>query len=82
MSAALNFTPIVRYDYRVGVPVAGRYSELLNSDASRFGGSDVLNAPQIDSEKISWHDRDNSIAVTLPPLGALLLHKIEDQNRR
>lgn len=79
---ALNFTPIIRYDYRIGVPVAGCYGELLNSDAGRFGGSDVLNAPQIGSEEISWHDRDNSIAVTLPPLGALLLHKIEDQNRR
>ena len=78
---ALNFTPIVRYDYRIGVPVAGCYSELLNSDASRFGGSDVLNAPHIDSEEIPWHNRDNSIAVTLPPFGALLLHKIEHENR-
>ncbi len=66
-----NFTPEVRHDYRIGVPVNGVYEEVLNSDASEFGGSNVINEGEFIPEDYKWHDRDWSIRVTLPPLGAV-----------
>ncbi len=68
-----NFTPEVRRDYRIGVPVAGRYHELLNSDAAVYGGSHVGNASEVATEPIASHGHDQSIALTLPPLGCLFL---------
>ena len=68
----LNFTPVVRHDYRVGVPVAGRYTEVLNSDLERYGGSNICN-PSIASEPVPWHGREQSVSVTLPPLAAVFL---------
>ena len=68
-----NFTPEVRRDYRIGVPVAGRYHELLNSDAAVYGGSNVGNASEVATEPIASHGHDQSIALTLPPLGCLFL---------
>ena len=62
-----NFTPVVRYNYRLGVRKAGSYVEILNSDAAEFGGSNVTNSIQ-DSTPTPWHDQDNSILFTLPPL--------------
>ena len=68
-----NFTPVVREGYRFGVPAAGRWMEIFNSDSEYFGGSNVGNNGGVDSEPRPWHNRDNSIAVTLPPLGAVYL---------
>lgn len=68
-----NFTPVVRNDYRLGVPEPGRYREILNSDAARFGGSAVVNPGLLQSSPIDWHDQPNSIQLTLPPLGAVYL---------
>ena len=68
-----NFTPLVRYDYRIGVPRAGRYLELLNSDAQIYGGSGVGNLGAVSTESVAAHDRPDSIRLTLPPLAALLL---------
>lgn len=69
----LNFTPVVRHGYRVGVPEAGNYRELMNSDFSRYGGSDVCNSGLVASEAIAWHGRGQSIVLTLPPLAGLIL---------
>jgi 1,4-alpha-glucan branching enzyme len=69
----LNFTPVVRRDYRVGVPRAGSYSELLNSDAAIYGGSNVGNLGSLAAEAIPWMGRPCSLSLTLPPLGALIL---------
>jgi 1,4-alpha-glucan branching enzyme len=69
----LNFTPVVRRNYRIGVPRAGIYREVLNSDSRFYGGSDVGNETDIHSEPLSWMGHDNSISLTLPPLGALVL---------
>jgi 1,4-alpha-glucan branching enzyme len=69
----LNFTPVVRTDYCIGVPRAGRYREVLNSDSRFYGGSDVGNGPDITSEPMNWMRRENAIRLTLPPLGALVL---------
>jgi 1,4-alpha-glucan branching enzyme len=68
----LNFTPVPRHDYRVGVPRAGRYRTLLNSDSSYYGGSN-LGSAIASSEPIPCMGRAQSISVTLPPLGALVL---------
>jgi 1,4-alpha-glucan branching enzyme len=67
-----NFTPIVRHDYRIGVPVAGQWLEAANSDDLRYGGSGVLNGV-VETEPVSTHGYDQSIELDLPPLGAVFL---------
>jgi 1,4-alpha-glucan branching enzyme len=71
--ACCNFTPMVRHQYRLGVPVAGAYHEILNSDASEYGGSGVINGDPILSEDRAWHNQPYSIEFTLPPLGIVFL---------
>jgi 1,4-alpha-glucan branching enzyme len=68
-----NFTPVPRQAYRLGVPVAGTYVELLNSDSGTYGGSDVGNGGEVKTEPVAWHGRKQSLTLTLPPLGALWL---------
>ena len=69
----LNFTPVVRDHYRLGVPAAGVYREVLNSDTAVYGGSNVINEGQFVAEAIPWHDQPYSIVITLPPLGSTFL---------
>jgi len=71
----VNFTPIPRPDYRVGVPEGGWYRELLNSDAELYGGSNMGNAGGILSELVPAHGHDQSLSLTVPPLGFVLLKK-------
>jgi 1,4-alpha-glucan branching enzyme len=68
-----NFTPVPRPRYRVGTPFAGRYREILNTDATQYGGSGVVNGDALKSEKAFAHGRAHSVALTLPPLGAVML---------
>ena len=68
-----NFTPLVRRDYRVGVPAAGRYLELLNTDARHYGGSGVGNLGAVSAEAVAAHAHPCSLRLTLPPLAALIL---------
>ena len=68
-----NFTPVVRHDYRIGVPQGGGYREALNSDSEIYGGSDVGNGGWVKAEQIPWHGRPYSLSLTLPPLGGLIL---------
>lgn len=68
-----NFTPEVRYGYRIGVPQSGKYLEVLNSDAAKFGGSGVSNIQELNTEPISWHNQENSLVLTLPPLSTIYL---------
>jgi 1,4-alpha-glucan branching enzyme len=68
-----NFTPVVRHQYRVGVPFAGVYSEVLNSDASHYGGSGVVNTEPMRSEPLYWQSCPHSIVLTLPPLATIIL---------
>ena len=65
-----NFTPVVRYGYRLGVPSEGSYEEIINTDASAFGGSDVVNEAR-ESQPAPWHNQPHSIIFTLPPLAAV-----------
>ena len=71
MLVICNFTPVPRYGYRLGVPLPGRWREVLNSDAPSYGGSGVGNLGGVDSEPIEAHGHAQSLALTLPPLGAL-----------
>jgi 1,4-alpha-glucan branching enzyme len=70
---ACNFTPVVRHDYRIGVPPAAQLREALNTDASVYGGSNVGNLGAVDVMPVESHGRSHSISLTLPPLGALVL---------
>src|SRR5262245_33969101 len=71
--ALLNFTPVPRDGYRIGVPDAGAYIELLNSDADAYGGGNQGNGGVVFTEPIASHGYAQSLILTLPPLGFLLL---------
>ena len=73
MVCILNFTPVVRENYRIGLPAAGRYLEIINSDADTYGGSNCGNAGYIETQDIPWMNFPYSAELTLPPLGGLLL---------
>ena len=70
-----NFTPVPRTGYRIGVGEPGAYTELLNSDSSRYGGSNMGNYGVVHSDPWPLHGRDHSLSLTLPPLAALFLKK-------
>jgi len=63
-----NLTPVVRHNYRIGVPKPGHYAELLNTDAACYGGSDIGNAGGMTSEEVACRGFDQSVVATLPPL--------------
>ena len=69
----LNCTPVPRENYRIGVPAGGRYEELLNSDASVYGGSNVGNEGSVESEPHASHGFAHSLNLRLPPLAMLVL---------
>lgn len=71
----LNFTPVPRDDYRIGVPGPGWYAEILNTDAEIYGGSNIGNSGGVHSEAVSSHGRENSITLRLPPLAAVILRR-------
>lgn len=75
LTVVCNFTPVVRTGYRVGVPEAGFYKEILNSDSVRYGGSNQGNMGGVYAEAVPYQDRPWSIALTLPPLGALIMSR-------
>ena len=68
-----NMTPVVRPDYRLGVPLDCGWREILNTDAEPYGGSNVGNAGRMEAENEGWHGRTASIRVTLPPLATIIL---------
>jgi 1,4-alpha-glucan branching enzyme len=71
--AVLNFTPVARSGYVVGVPAAASYSEVLNSDAAAYGGTNAGNSGLVVPGPIAAHGFEQSLRLTLPPLGFLLL---------
>jgi 1,4-alpha-glucan branching enzyme len=71
-----NFTPVVRADYRVGLPECGDWEELLNTDGACYGGSGVGNGGAVRCEPLPWNGRPCSVRLTLPPLGALFLRPV------
>jgi 1,4-alpha-glucan branching enzyme len=71
-----NFTPVVRNNYRIGVPLAGFYAERLNTDAARYGGANVLNDGGVWSSDEGMHGRPCSLALRLPPYAAVVLQHV------
>jgi 1,4-alpha-glucan branching enzyme len=69
----LNLTPVHRDNYRLGVPLAGHYREIMNTDSEVYGGSNIGNAGGVDSEHQGWMDQPYSINMTLPPLSCVIL---------
>jgi 1,4-alpha-glucan branching enzyme len=67
-----NFTPAVRHHYRVGVPYAGEYTILINSDDEAFGGTGNFTQERLTSSPSEWNGRPNHIELTLPPLASLI----------
>jgi 1,4-alpha-glucan branching enzyme len=69
----LNATPVVRYGHHIGMPRPGHYEEVLNTDASIYGGSNVGNLGGMNAGEYAWQGRRYSLALTLPPLAAIFL---------
>jgi 1,4-alpha-glucan branching enzyme len=69
--AVFNFTPLPRYNYRVGVPRGGYWREILNSDAPAYGGSGLGNFGGADSVPMPYEEYSHSLTLTLPPLAAV-----------
>ena len=67
----VNATPVVRYNYRLGVPEPGFYRELINTDAETYGGSNIGNLGGVQTEDVPWMGREHSILIHLPPLATL-----------
>jgi 1,4-alpha-glucan branching enzyme len=76
-----NFTPVVREDYRVGVPVRGFYREILNTDSAYYEGTDVGNLGGLHSDPLGWNNQPFSLNVTLPPLGVLYFKLDKSETR-
>jgi 1,4-alpha-glucan branching enzyme len=74
--SVLNFTPVPRDGYRIGVPLPGEYNELINSDSEVYGGSNIGNAGVARTEPIPSHGYSDSLRLNLPPLGFLLLKPV------
>ncbi|MEJ2082451.1 MAG: 1,4-alpha-glucan branching protein GlgB [Acidobacteriota bacterium] len=73
IAVVINFTPIPRLNYRVGLPAGGRWTEVLNSDAREYGGSGYGNMGGVRTRPIPFHGRYDSASLVLPPLGAVFL---------
>ena len=67
-----NFTPVVYEKQAVGVPFEGKYKEIFNSDAEIYGGSGHVNTRMKQSKPVRVDGRDNSVVVTIPPLGCAI----------
>jgi 1,4-alpha-glucan branching enzyme len=70
-----NLSPVVRSGFRLGLPAAGAWQEVLNTDAEAYGGSNVGNLGEVVAEPTAWHGLEHSAEVTLPPLAVLWLHR-------
>jgi 1,4-alpha-glucan branching enzyme len=71
--AALNFTPVPRFEYRIGVPTGGPWREIYNSDSALYGGGNIGNGGGVWATDEPWSGRPHSLCLTIPPLGAVLL---------
>lgn len=69
---ACNFTPVIRENYRIGIPKAGRLKEIFNSDDEKYGGSGQKNTA-IKTSRTPWHGQKKSVELTIPPLGVIIL---------
>ncbi len=83
--AACNLTPVVRHGYRLGVPRGGVWSEVMNTDSAKYGGSGVVNGQAqgpneragVVAESVPWQGQPASLVLSLPPLGVLWLEPLQ-----
>lgn len=73
---ALNFTPVPHHRYRIGLPSAGAYREIFNSDSRHYGGENIGNSGEIHAEPTSWMGLPFSAEIELPPLAGIMLMSI------
>ena len=73
IAVVCNFTPVPRFDYRVGVPRPGFWREVLNTDAREYGGSGIGNLGGVSTSAVASHGRPQSLGLALPPLGVVIL---------
>ncbi len=73
IACVANFSAMPHEGYRLGLPLAGQWAEIVNTDAGDYGGSGVGNLGGIETEDVAWHGRPASVALRLPPLGTLWL---------
>jgi 1,4-alpha-glucan branching enzyme len=73
LACVCNFSAMPHYDYRIGLPSAGTWQELINTDAEAYGGSGVGNYGEVDAIDQPWHGQAASVALTIPPLAVLWL---------
>ena len=74
MLCAANFTPVPRYGYRIGVPRSGFWKEILNSDATKYGGGGNGNCGGMEADMVGCHGYPYSLPLTIPPLGIVMFH--------
>ncbi|MEW5826393.1 MAG: 1,4-alpha-glucan branching protein GlgB [Candidatus Bipolaricaulota bacterium] len=79
VAVVANYTPIPRFDYRVGIPAPGFWKELLNSDARIYGGSGVGNLGGVVAADVPLHGQPYSVSLSLPPLGIVFLSATHGQ---
>ena len=77
-----NFTPVPREEYRIGVPQPGFYSEVLNSDAGIYGGTNIGNLGGVYSEPVESHGHEQCIRLHLPPLSVVVVKPLSTPNGR
>lgn len=77
-----NFQPMLREDYKIGVPENGIYAEVFNTDDERFGGTGITNGQNIDSSGEEMHEMDQSISITLPPMSVMYFKCIKKKPPR
>ncbi len=68
-----NFTPVPRHGYRVGVPMAGRYRKIMDTDSTAYWGSGCFTETEYQSDDQPWQGKPASINLNLPPLATILL---------
>jgi 1,4-alpha-glucan branching enzyme len=74
LACVVNFAAIPHEGYRIGLPRAGRWREVINTDSELYGGSGVGNLGEVDTDDLPWHGLDYSASLRVPPLGAVWLH--------
>jgi 1,4-alpha-glucan branching enzyme len=78
----LNLTPVYRTNFRVGIPMKGKWKEIFNSDATEFFGSNQLNTGVFQTENIPYNNQQQSIVINIPPLGTTIFKRgIDDQKK-
>ena len=80
LTVAVNFSPVALREYRFGVEEPGIYTEVFNTEDERWGGCGIGNAAPIPAENMASHGKKQSIAITLPPLGAVIFERSDISN--